>query len=610
MTCERCHTVIEAGDLRCAICALPVAAGPRLVRSQYAQVLRCTSCAAAVAFSPSVRAPHCAFCGAVMEIEQPADPIETAHARVPFRVSRVRAEASLRGWLAARGYFAPAALHDEAVLESLTPLCWAAWVVTAHAQVAWTADSNQGARRAAWAPHAGGVSLRFDRIVVPASRGLEADECELLAPFYDVSRAVSVDAVIPDDEDDVVIETFDAQRSAARAIVHEAIEREARTRVEPYIPGTRHRKIHVACMLEHQTTDRVVLPAWVLAYRYRGRVYRAIVHGQRPEIVFGRAPIDGRKVARLAATVLAGSVAIAMLVLLLTGCGGEPHTPIDAPDFTEKCLATGTFAPLTGRAAVKGTLNVHVDAGGLIKVDTTSTLLLAMDLVQTGTDVAVTAEVCTIEVPDVPLAGQDMPIRFEVPEATIRSVGTVGGTATLSSADQACADFTAQPITLVLGARLDPATAATAPLPVADDSGAFPVCAPPGSSCATATGTACACDQELDTFPGATLIAHDVPAVDLDQVYVALRTTFSLTGKVFSTDSVRGTIAASLESSVLACKLSDGTPCSLQNVRTVRTLNPVVTQQDGNPSAFRAVRIDPALSCADIIAQQAILFPR
>ena len=328
MTCARCQTQLEHGDLRCAICALPVPAsepGERL-RSAYAQVLRCDECAAAIAFSALAQAPHCAFCGATMSIEHPVDPLETAQLRVPFRVSRQTAEASLRGWLGQRGYFAPAALRDEAVLESLTPLCWAGWLVSAQALVAWTADSNEGARRSAWAPHAGQVPLRFDRIVVPASRGLGDGECALLAPYYDLSLAVSVDAVVPDEhgtEDAAVIESFDAQRSAARAIVHDAIEAAAKTRVEAHIPGRRYRKINVASMIEAQTTDRVALPAWVLAYRYRGRPYRAIVHGQRPEVVFGTSPIDWSKVARLAGMILAGIALIAALVIGSGGGGGS-----------------------------------------------------------------------------------------------------------------------------------------------------------------------------------------------------------------------------------------------------------------------------------------------
>jgi len=319
MTCARCQTQLEHGDLRCAICSLPVPASEGLdgLRSAYAQVLRCDECAAAIAFSALAQAPHCGFCGATMSIEHPVDPIETAQLRVPFRVSREVAEASLRGWLGQRGYFAPEALRDDAVLESLTPLCWAGWVVSARALVAWTADSNEGARRSAWAPHAGQVPLHFERIVVPASRGLGDDECALLTPYYDLSRAVSVDAVLPDEhglEEAAVIESFDAQRSAARAIVYDAIEAVAKTRVEPHVPGRRYRKINVASMIEAQTTDRVALPAWVLAYRYRGRPYRAIVHGQRPEVVFGSSPIDRVKVARLAGILL---VVIALLAALV-----------------------------------------------------------------------------------------------------------------------------------------------------------------------------------------------------------------------------------------------------------------------------------------------------
>jgi hypothetical protein len=249
-----------------------------------------------------------------MAIEQPIDPVETAAIRVPFAVSREGAEASLRGWLGKRGYFAPPALREEAVLESLTPLCWAGWRVSAQATVAWTADSDQGAIRSAWAPHAGQVPMRFDGVVVPASRGLDHEECRLLTPYYDLRKAVPVGATdVPGDEP-AMIESFDAQRSAARALVQSAITATAKTRVQPVIPGRRFRNIHVACLLEGQTTERVALPAWVLAYRYRGRPYRAIVHGQRPEVVFGSSPIDWAKVARWVLVVLAIAGAVAALL--------------------------------------------------------------------------------------------------------------------------------------------------------------------------------------------------------------------------------------------------------------------------------------------------------
>ncbi len=313
--CTRCHGVLEHGDLRCAICALPVVRPLEVTeRHARAQVLRCTDCNAAVAFVASVQAPHCAFCGAIMAIEQLVDPLEVAELRIPFGVDRTRAAAALRGWLGERGWFAPHTLRDEATLESLTPLCWAGWVVNAQATVAWTADSDAGSRRSAWAPHAGKLPMRFEAIVVPASRGLDLDECHRLIPFYDLRRAVAITGSDTGGEA-AIIESFDAQLSAARRQVQRAIEATAIARVEPQVPGRRRRNVHVACLLQGQTTERIALPAWVLAYRYRGRRYRAIVHGQRPEVVFGDSPIDWTKIATLAGALVVLAAVIAALIV-------------------------------------------------------------------------------------------------------------------------------------------------------------------------------------------------------------------------------------------------------------------------------------------------------
>jgi hypothetical protein len=315
--CARCETALEAGDLRCAICALPV---PVTVRpgdaAPYAQVLRCGDCGAAIGFSADVQAPRCGFCGQAMAIEQPSDPIETAQSRLPFTVDRTAAEAAARGWLARRGWFAPPALARDAVLESLTPLAWAAWRVSAEAEVAWTADSDAGAERSAWAPHAGRVALAFRDVVVPASRGLTARECRRLLPYYALPGAVAIDAAASADAAaDAAIESFDLQRSAARQHVQRAIEATARVRVQPHIPGRRYRNVRVACLVERQTTERIALPAWILTYRYRGAAYRAIIHGQCAALVFGRPPLDRAKLAWLVAILAALAAAVFVLAI-------------------------------------------------------------------------------------------------------------------------------------------------------------------------------------------------------------------------------------------------------------------------------------------------------
>ncbi len=301
-SCIRCRSALGAGDLRCAVCSLPVptVARPRHYRVVYPQVLRCRECHAALAFVPAAAAPRCGFCGATMAIEQPLDPIEAADRHVPFAVSRVTAEAALRGWLATRGVLAPRALGADARIESLAPLYWAAWVVSAGATVTWAADSSEGARRSAWAPHAGEVAMRFEGHCIPATRGLTAPEAAQLAAHYDLGaardladRARIPTAIAPE----AAVEQFDLQRRAARGRIQRVLDVGAARRIRPHIAGTRVRNVRTSAVLDAITTDRVGLPVWIFSYRHRGRTYRALVHGTRPGVVLGRAPVSRRKLA-------------------------------------------------------------------------------------------------------------------------------------------------------------------------------------------------------------------------------------------------------------------------------------------------------------------------
>src|SRR5689334_15328144 len=93
-------------------------------------------------------------------------------------------------------------------------------------------------------------------------------------------------------------------------------------------------------------------------------------------------------------------------------CGGGGTSGPDAFSFGEHCEPGGTF-DINGRAAVLGSLNVHVNASGLVETDTTADILLYMDVTQTGTTVQVAAHACQISIPDVPIQGQDQPIHFQ-----------------------------------------------------------------------------------------------------------------------------------------------------------------------------------------------------
>lgn len=309
--CQRCGAAVEPGDLRCAVCSLPTpdrAAGASRV---LAEVLRCEGCGAALAYDVRVQAPKCGFCGSVAHLERSEDPIEAADWFLPFRVDPAIAQQALERWMGGLGFFRPSDLATRSTLEKLRPLWWVAWTFDVTAFVSWAADSDHGARRSAWAPHAGQLDMEARSVLVSASRGLTRKETEALTPHFDLSTA----QVQPHAMEGAVIERFDVQRSAARAIVAEAVKRYAAGQASQYIPGRTYRKLQVAVVPRRLVTRRLAFPSYVLAYRYNGRLYRAVVHGQNAQVVLGDAPYSYTKIVLVALAVIA-AVGFAGLLLL------------------------------------------------------------------------------------------------------------------------------------------------------------------------------------------------------------------------------------------------------------------------------------------------------
>jgi hypothetical protein len=280
------------------------------------EVLRCNGCGAAVSYSAKAGAPKCAFCGSVMHLETSSDPMEQTRHFLPFTVDRARATEAYRHWLRGLGFFRPSDLVSSARLESLKALWWVGWVFLAEALVSWAADSNADARRAPWAPHAGQVEMPFRDILVPATRGLTEAETTHLTGSYrlETGRAEPEGA-----DGEAVVEQFDVRRSAARQRVAEAMERLAESRIKDgHIPGSRFRNFSAAILLRRLQTLRYAFPAYVVAYRYRGRLFRTVISGQDPNRILGRAPYSTWKIlGAIGGVVLV--VALIVLALSLTG---------------------------------------------------------------------------------------------------------------------------------------------------------------------------------------------------------------------------------------------------------------------------------------------------
>ncbi len=292
--CSACGSPLENGDLRCAICGKSSPARRQSASTkEVVKILRCTGCGAAVAYDPKKQAPSCSFCDSVVEIETLEDPMEQTGGYLPFTVTPEEAKAQLQGWLSSLGWFRPSDLSSTARVQELKPLWWVAWVFDADARVSWAADSNHGSRRSAWAPHAGATQMVFDDILASASKGLSAAEVDVLASGYQLETAKPA----PEGAENATIEQFDVQRSQARKHVAQALNAISHARVEQTeVPGTRFRNLKVSLVLQNLVTHRLSFPAYVMAYRYKGQLYRLVISGQDKRLLTGNAPYSVAKI--------------------------------------------------------------------------------------------------------------------------------------------------------------------------------------------------------------------------------------------------------------------------------------------------------------------------
>ena len=301
---------------------------------------------------------------------------------------------------------------------------------------------------------------------------------------------------------------------------------------------------------------------------------------------------------------------LALLCLAALSCDEQKPLELFGDDDDQALECTpgpGTF-DANGRFAVLGALNVHVSASGLVESDTTSEVLLLVDITQSGTTAGIGAQLCGITIPPVELQGQE-PVTFDVPTELVGSVGKVMADGSLSSTS-VCANLVqSAPLVIVLGGKLS--MPATDVLPAIDAGGKFPICGgmQPPPACSAATGAGCVCDQEGDGKSGGTLRVKNAPVFsDLNEVYVVLRTAILLKGQVFSSDLVAGTVEAALENSILGCQRGTN-PCSSGDLSAVVAINPQITQQPDSPSTFIGKRVDAATDCAALLSMRARLFP-
>jgi hypothetical protein len=317
--CAVCGGLVDDEDLFCANCGTetPHQDEPRAAdRASFTtHGFTCQGCGASMSYDASAQTLRCPFCGSERLDQQPASKQLAPHKVVPLAISRSDAEERMRTWLA-QGFWRPSDLATRAAIDVMTPVYVPYWVFSAKVHTYWTADSNQtppGAR-ADWYPLAGEHTGLYDGVLVGASGALTPGETHSICPF-DLSKAVEPSQI---ELENATVEQFRVQRKYARPLARQGLEQlEAAAVAAEQVPG-KARNVHVNLRIEDMSSEPVLLPVWIMAYRYNERLYRFLINGQTGTAT-GEAPQSWRRIG----SAIGGSVAAAflLLILILRGCG-------------------------------------------------------------------------------------------------------------------------------------------------------------------------------------------------------------------------------------------------------------------------------------------------
>lgn len=326
LRCVTCQAVLDEEDLFCPNCGAEAPQGVRPAATMRLAThnFQCRGCGASMSYDPSVAGLRCPFCASTSLEPQPDARILSPHRVVPFAIDQRQAVAALRAWLG-RGFWRPGDLAERSLLVDMRRVYVPYWVCEARAFTYWTADTSQtppGAR-ANWFPLAGEHHATYQGVLVGASAALTPKETAALCPF-DLSKGVPPEQI---DLDHVIVEQFTVARKYARPLARQALEALELEACRQLVPGT-CRNLKVNVRLEGLSTTPMLLPTWIMAYRYRDRVFRFLVNGQTGRAT-GEAPVSLKKI--IAAVAIVVGVVILLALLAAVAGAAERGADLSAP---------------------------------------------------------------------------------------------------------------------------------------------------------------------------------------------------------------------------------------------------------------------------------------
>ncbi|MFN0204418.1 MAG: hypothetical protein ACKVTZ_23065 [Bacteroidia bacterium] len=273
------------------------------------KLIKCKSCGSNTAVETKQVNTSCPFCGStsVNEEAMKTNVIQPVGV-LPFTISHKKALDMFKAWIG-EGWFHPNDLGEIARLDKIRGIYLPFWTYDAFTESSWTAEAgyyyyetetytdSEGRRqtrqvqKVRWVPTSGYYEYFFDDVLIVASKGLPQDVLDKINDFK-LEKIVNYDSQYLMGWDCEVYQ-MDLKEGFKRA--DKRMDESLYALCSKQVPGDTQRYLQVSSRKSALTFKHILLPIWIAAYTYNGKIYQFVVNGQTGSIT-GEKPYSTVKI--------------------------------------------------------------------------------------------------------------------------------------------------------------------------------------------------------------------------------------------------------------------------------------------------------------------------
>ncbi|MBI9104078.1 MAG: hypothetical protein JEY99_16805 [Spirochaetales bacterium] len=292
-------------------------------------VTKCDTCGAEVSLGENQTGGECAFCGAAIVAQGKSEKVLKPESLLPFKVTKNEAAANFKTWLKKR-WFAPKQLKQYARVDGLKGIYSPFWTFDSDTETSYSGQrgdyyyttesytttedgksvtKTRQVRHTRWRSASGHVCNNFDDILVHASDRMEQKYVDELEPWDLENLAPFNTSYLPGFQ----VESYSIDLEGGLDIAKDKMASEINYSIRNDIGGDEQRITSKSTSYDNLKFKHILLPVWMSAYNFKGKVYQFMVNARTGEVQ-GTRPYSAGKIA---AAIIIPLVIIAGAVILI-----------------------------------------------------------------------------------------------------------------------------------------------------------------------------------------------------------------------------------------------------------------------------------------------------